>query len=377
MKTRLAFIPATNQLLHDRRPDGGATTTAEDPVDRKSSHNRAITLSSHVIYGDSFLVPKRLAALEAETIPGGMLDANRHRYQGSQIQPGELLSVANALPFLDTHRLIVVEGLLTSTESRGGRRRGARRDTAADSAAGAWRAVVEAIPGLPPTTVLVFVDGPLPAANPLLRALRPVCQVEELTAPNGEALARWIKETVERKGAAISPAAIRSLSDLVGRDLWTLDQELEKLSLYATGREINENDVRAMVAQVREASIFAAVDAMIDGRATMALRLLHQLKEDGREAPYIIGMVERQLRLLALARDSLDKGVPVPEIGGRLGVSSDFVIRKTLEQARRHPWGDIVWRYNRLLETDLAIKQGQLEPELALELLVGEQGASG
>ena len=132
-----------------------------------------------------------------------------------------------------------------------------------------------------------------------------------------------------------------------------------------------------MVAQVREASIFAAVDAMIDGRATMALRLLHQLKEDGREAPYIIGMVERQLRLLALARDSLDKGVPVPEIGGRLGVSSDFVIRKTLEQARRHPWGDIVWRYNRLLETDLAIKQGQLEPELALELLVGEQGASG
>ena len=131
-----------------------------------------------------------------------------------------------------------------------------------------------------------------------------------------------------------------------------------------------------MVSQVREASIFAAVDAMIDGRPSVALRLLHQLRGDGREAPYIIAMVERQLRLLALARDSIDKGVPRNEIGGRLGTSSDFVIRKTLEQARRHSWRNIIGRYNQLLETDLAIKQGRLEPDLALELLVGEQEAA-
>jgi hypothetical protein len=36
---------------------------------------------------------------------------------------------------------------------------------------------------------------------------------------------------------------------------------------------------------------------------------------------------------------------------------------------------EIVWRYNRLLETDLAIKRGRLEPELALELLVGDAAA--
>ena len=200
--------------------------------------------------------------------------------------------------------------------------------------------------------------------------------MEDLAAPTGEALARWIKESAEAKGSSISPAAIRSITDLVGNDLWTLDQELEKMSLYASGREINESDIQMMVSQVREASIFAAVDAMIDGRPSIALRLLHQLREDGREAPYIIAMVERQLRLLALARDSIDKGVPRNEIGGRLGTSSDFVIRKTLEQARRHSWRNIIGRYNQLLETDLAIKQGRLEPDLALELLVGEQEAA-
>ena len=64
-------------------------------------------------------------------------------------------------------------------------------------------------------------------------------------------------------------------------------------------------------------------------------------------------------------------------MGQRLGVSSQFVIRKTVEQARRHSWDDITWRYNRLLEADLAIKRGRLEPDLALELLVADQAGRG
>ena len=130
-----------------------------------------------------------------------------------------------------------------------------------------------------------------------------------------------------------------------------------------------------MVSQVREASIFSAVDAMIEGRPNIALRLLHQLKDDGREASYIISMVERQLRLLALARDSIDRSIPQSELKGRLGTSSDFVVRKTTEQANRHSMADIVWRYNQLLETDLAIKNGMLGPDLALELLAGDTTA--
>ena len=111
---------------------------------------------------------------------------------------------------------------------------------------------------------------------------------------------------------------------------------------------------------------------MIEGQAGIALRLLHQLHQDGKAPLYIISMVERQLRLLALARDAMDRGVPQNELKGRLGTSSDFVVRKTAEQARRHPMSDIFLRYIHLLEADLDIKLGKLEPELALELLVGD-----
>ncbi len=338
-------------------------------------------MSTHVLYGDSFLVPEELKRLEADAGVQALLEANRHQLRGGQVKPAELLGVCNALPFMDPRRLVVVEGLLATLERRTGERRTGRRRGRSGSASqpapavGGWKELARAVPEMPETTVLVFVDGPLSDRNPMLRLLRPVAQVRALSAPIGEALARWIKESARQKGAGISPAAIRCLSDLVGNDLWTLDRELEKLSLYAFGRSIQESDVAELVSQVREANIFAAVDAMIDGRPGVALHLLHQLRQDGREVPYIFVMVERQLRLLALARHSMDRGVPQKALSAHLGVPSQFVLRKTVEQARRHSWQDITGRYRRLLEADLAIKRGRLDPDLALELMAADQAA--
>ncbi|PKB78220.1 MAG: DNA polymerase III subunit delta [SAR202 cluster bacterium Io17-Chloro-G9] len=333
-------------------------------------------MTAHVLHGDGFLVRQALKRLQAEAGLEDLLEGNRHLLDGRQIKEGELLAICNALPFMDIGRLILVQGLLATQVRRAGRGRGARSAPSSSSTNG-WRELAQAVPAMPETTLLVFLEGPLAETNPLLRLLRPVAQVQELNAPAGEALARWIRESAQEKGASISPAALASLADQVGNDLWTLDQELEKLSLYASGRGIEERDVKELVSQVREANIFAAVDAMIDGKPALALRLLHQLREGGREVSTIIAMVERQLRLMALARDSLDEGLAQRELGQRLGVTSQFVIRKTVDQARRHSWDDITWRYNRLLEADLAIKRGRLEPDLALELLVADQAGRG
>ena len=333
-------------------------------------------MSTHVLHGDGFLVRQAFKRLVAEAGLEEIMEASRNLLDGRQVKAPELLANCNALPFMDSGRLIVVQGLLATQERRPGRGRGAR-SAPASSLADGWQDFAQAVPAMPETTLLVFLDGPLAESNPLLRLLRPVAQIQMLSAPSGQDLARWIKEAAQEKGASISPAATSSIADLVGSDLWTLDQELEKLSLYATGRGIEERDVNELVSQVKEANIFAAVDAMIDGKPAVALRLLHQLREGGRNVSSIIAMVERQLRLLALARDSIDEGLGQQELAQRLGGLPQFVVRKTVEQARRHTWVDITWRYDRLLEADLAIKRGRLEPDLALELLVADQAGRG
>ena len=322
----------------------------------------------HQLYGDSFLVSQQLRRLTDEAGADSLLEANRHQLNGGQFSLPELLAVCNALPFMDSCRLVVVNGLLATLESRGGRGRGSR-------SLGEWDKLAAAVPLMPDTTLLILVDGILADSNPLLRSLRAVVQSQHLPAPTGEGLARYVKELAQDKGAGISPAAIRTITDLVGNDLWTLDRELEKLSLYASGRNIEESDIQEMVAQVREASIFNAVDAMIDGRPEVALRLLQQLRQDGAALPYIVSMVERQLRLVCLARYWSEQRVSPQEMPGKLGVPP-FVARKTVEQARRNAWPDLDRRYQRLLETDLAFKTGRVDSEdLALEMLVMDLAA--
>ncbi len=331
-------------------------------------------MPAHVIYGDSFLVAQAVRRVRRDAGADDLMDSNRHRLVAAQSQPQEVLAICNSLPFLDTVRLVEIEGALATQETSGGRGsagrgRSTRRQSGQPSG---WTQLADAIPQLPDSTVLVLIDGEVNDNNALLRAFAEHSQVHKQAAPTGQGLSQWIKQTAEAKGASIAPPAILAIAEMVSNDLWTLDRELEKLSLYAAGREITESDVRALVPYAQEANIFAAVDSIMDRRPGNALRMLTQLMEEGREPLYIIAMIERQLRLIALARDLTERGVVQPELGRRMGANSDFVVRKTLGQARRMSMPEISHKYQRVLESDLAIKQGRLEPAVSLELLVAD-----
>ncbi len=332
-------------------------------------------MPAHVIFGDSFLVAQAVRRVRQEAGAGDLMDSNRHRVIAAQSQPDEVLAICNSLPFLDAARLVEVEGALATQEASGGGRSSGGRGRANRRQPGAragWMQLADALPQLPASTLLVLIDGEIADNNPLLRAFAEHSQVHKQAAPTGPGLNQWVKRAAEEKGSSVTPPAIQAITEMVGNDLWTLDREMEKLSLYAAGREITETDVRALVPYAQEANIFAAVDAIMDGRPGDALRLMTQLMQEGREPLYIIAMIERQLRLIALARDLTERGVVQPELGRRMGANSDFVVRKTLGQARRMSLNEIAQKYQRALESDLAIKQGRLDPAVSLELLVAD-----
>ena len=343
-------------------------------------------MPAHVVYGDTFLVARQAQRIRQEAGAADLMESNRQRVAAAQAQPAATLAMCQSLPFLEPIRLVEIEGALATQESAGGGRSSgssASRSRGAGSGSGAgrrsspgaatgWMQLAEAIPQLPDSTLLIFTDGDIGARNPLLRALSATATIHRQTAPAGAELDRWIKQAASEHGAAITPPAVRALNEMVGGDLWTLDRELAKLSLYAAGREIGEPDVRALVPYAPDTNIFAAVDAIIDRRPGDALRLLTQLMREGREPLYLIAMIERQLRLMALARDLADRGVPQGEMGRRMGTNSDFVVRKTLGQARRANLPAIARMYRRALRCDLDIKTGRMEPEVSLELLVAD-----
>ncbi len=328
----------------------------------------------YILHGsDDFSRYQALKEIKEGIGPPELQDANTTVFQGPQITLALLSDACNSTPFLSEKRLVVVENLLSSQERQGRGQRGRRAPPAGpDSLPTQWQGLKEHLKGMPGTTELVFLEGPLRRDNPLLRDLSQVAKVLEFPSLGGETLRQWIRDAVARKGGRISPAATRVLADLVGGNLWIMDNELEKLCLYSVSREIREEDVRVLVTSAREANIFAAVDAVLEGKPSVATGHIYRLIQSGVGVPYIMSMLARQVRLLILTKDLRSRGVSRDEIGQRLGVSATFALRKTLEQERYFTIDRLKEIHFRLLETDLNIKTGKIEEGIALELLVAQ-----
>ena len=81
-------------------------------------------------------------------------------------------------------------------------------------------------------------------------------------------------------------------------------------------------------------------------------------------------MVTRQLRQLTLVHGLLETGTNQANIGVQLGITSNYAVQKTVEQANKYSSEDIKWKYEQLLQCDLSIKLGKLNTDHALETLV-------
>jgi DNA polymerase-3 subunit delta len=123
---------------------------------------------------------------------------------------------------------------------------------------------------------------------------------------------------------------------------------------------------------VQQANVFGMVDAIIEFKSEMAVQLLQQLLQSGSPPAYLLVMLSRQVRMIVIAKELRKQRKPQIEIQNKLGLTSEFALRKTLEQASRYSLPRLREVYRQLLEADLSIKTGRYEGELALNILVAE-----
>jgi DNA polymerase-3 subunit delta len=324
----------------------------------------------YILYGqDDFSLNQAVEKIKADLGDREMVATNTTSLEGKQLTLSELRNKCDSAPFLSSHRLVIVDGLLGRFEVKQSRPRAGRGKSG--NGLGEWEGLASYIKQMPETTVLVLVDEEVKGHNPLLKKLSSLAEVRTFPLLKSEALKAWIRQRVKEEGGDITPQAVNLLAELIGGDLWAMNGEIQKLLLYSQERPIGEGDVRQLVSHVQEANIFALVDAVAEGRTEIAQRILHRLYDEGVAPTYILVMITRQFRLIAQARD-LGKGLSRPQIQDRLGLKSSYSLDKTLSQAKLYDFGSVQRAYDKLLETDLAIKTGKYSDKLALELLVTE-----
>ena len=326
----------------------------------------------YLLYGeDEFSLRKTLTSMKQSVEPPELRDVNTTVVKAADVSYDELAAACLTVPFLAEKRLVVVEGLLSTFEPKARSRAGTRAASSEPPAQGRWEQLPDILAQMPPTTDLVLMDGALRESNSMLRKLRDLAEVREFPIPRGNTLREWIHKWAGRHGVTIERDAAAALAETIGNNLRVIDMELQKLSLYRYGESVRKQDVEEMVAYVKEGNIFAAVDAVLEGRPGGALTSTHQLLDSGNPPSYVMVMIARQVRLLLLAKDLRAQRVPKAEMGRRLSLSG-YPLQKTLEQEGRFTTERLAHIHRKLLEADLSIKTGEASEQLVVEMLVAE-----
>jgi len=320
---------------------------------------------------DDFSIRQSLEEIKRSIGDQTLLATNTTTLDGQQMSLDQLRTVCETVPFLAEKRLVIVNGLLERFEPKTKSSR-QKKIKQVSNQKNECKSLGAYIGEIPDSTILVLIDGKVRSHNPLLREISAKAKVKSFPLLRDSELRQWIQRLVKEKGGSISPQAVALLARLVGSNLWIMSSEISKLVLFTSGRRIEEEDVKTIVSDAQQTNVFAMVDAIFEFKAKAAQQSLQQLMQRGTAPAYLLVILSRQVQRIVRAKELRNQGRSKIEIQNKLGLTSEFALRKTLDQADRYSWERLREVYHRLLEADLSIKTGKYEGELALNILTAE-----
>jgi DNA polymerase-3 subunit delta len=303
--------------------------------------------------------------------------------EGQTLTSQRLFTAAGVPPFASQKRIVIVKRANTVPAAE-------------------QEIMAEKLSGLPESAVVVFIvsspelkDGKPKAGSALsgklAKAISKVGAVVSFAALRPDDAVREAARKITDAGKKIDAQAVRRLVDRVGNDLMILDSEIRKLIDYTGDRNsITVKDVELVTEQKSEERIWKLLDAIGARNTPLALRLLRETLDSGgtvdSEAPRLLAMILRQLRLVWQARALVDKGWRLQgapdQAMDKLPSDNNVIVfckrqsfqaPRLQEQARNFTLADLRQCFEYCAAADLSIKgiEGEIEnPAITLELLV-------
>lgn len=273
-------------------------------------------------------------------------------YQGKETNPKELIDLAETMPFFADRRLILVE-------DSGFFKSGAEE-------------LAEYMGQVPATTVFVFAESEVDKRSRMYKALKSHGKIVEFSVQNQELLTRWMLGRLKRENKNITKAAMQEFFDRVGTDMGTLDREMEKLICYCMEKEVIElADVESVCPQAVTNKIFDMVGAIIECRRKDALEMYYDLLALKEPPLRILFLITRQYNILLQLKDLKRKGTGNSDMAKAAGIPP-FAVNRSLAQASRLSVGSIKKILNYSVQMEEAVKTGQMNERIAVELVIME-----
>ena len=304
----------------------------------------------YLLYGDEDYLRKQYKDRLLSALLGDGDTMNFNRYEGKDINIGEVIDQAETMPFFADKRTILIEdsGFFKS----GGEQ------------------LAEYIPESAPDTVIIFNESAVDKRSKLFKTVSASGRAVEFTRQPEETLRKWILGRVKKEGKNIDVRALDILLERTGTDMTTISAELEKLFSYCLNKPaISAGDVEAIVTVSTSSKVFDMIAAMAEKKQSLALEMYHDLLAH-KETPFgILALITRQFNMMLQISELLNEGSYGKRIADTLGIPS-FAEQKYEKQLRNFSADILRDALEDCALADENVKIKGMNPELSVELLI-------
>lgn len=275
---------------------------------------------------------------------------NCHYFEGKDVNVGEVVDLAQTLPFFADRRVIIIEN--SGLFKRGGEQ------------------LAEYLKEPAETAFFVLVEKEIDKRSKLYKAVSAKGRAVEFKLQDEGVLKRWILGILKKENKKITEKDLQLLLEKTGTGMENISKELEKLVCYCIDREVvTGEDIEAVCTRQVSNQIFDMINAIAEKRRKEAMGLYYDLLTLKEPPMRILFLLARQFNLLLQVKELNKKGYSAKAIGENVGLPG-FIAGKYVTQAAKFSTADLRRAVSDCVETEEAVKTGKMNDVLSVELML-------
>ena len=268
---------------------------------------------------------------------------------------GEIISAIDSSPFFGTRNVVLVKNAnFFGAEGKSERLENILRD-------------------MQPTNFVIFTAKTADKRRKLYKLIAKVGEILEAEPLRPWEIDDWLNAKLSSLGKIMRGDARRHFNERLGIlpeiSLWYLENELDKVALNVTGKEITAADLRRNMLAPPEVSNFALTDAVDERKTAKAVYLLKMQAREIGKLPLVTTLLVNHLRRLLRAKFFMTQGVTGRKLGAPLEMNP-YIAQKIGETARGYSEKILEEVFIELADVDFKLKTGRAGVESLEKIIV-------
>lgn len=275
---------------------------------------------------------------------------NTHFFEGQDIPIGEVIDLAETMPFFADRRVIFI--------------------TDSDLFKSGGEKMAEYLSNPSESTFFVFTESAIDKRSKLYKTVQAKGYAAEFAEQDETTLKRWVAGILGKEKLKITENTVQLFLSKTGTDMENIQMELEKLICYCIGRDVVTVEDVETICTVRVSNhIFDMINAIAARQQQQALKLYYELLALQESPLRILFLIARQCNMLLQVKELSSKGFDSRSIAPKIGVPP-FVAGKYLAQAAKFKTAALKRAVEQCVEAEEAVKTGRMKDQTSVEILI-------